>query len=86
MKTSIQFFTIENINLASYLVFSGHNLNILPPTNGTRALFEFPVSPELLTAVISYERGDHGAKALLDTRGRLYKEASAVVRKGGRHE
>lgn len=82
MTSSIQFFTVEGINLAAYLVYLGYSLNILPPASGTRAQFEFVMSPGLIMAVAGYERGDHGAKALLDIRGRLYKESSAVVRKG----
>lgn len=87
MNNSIQYLTIENINLATYLVFLGFNLNILPPLSGSRALFKFMLTPELTKAVISYEQGEDQAKGLLDTRGRLYREASAVVdrnRKGGR--
>ena len=80
--TSIQFFPTESINLATYLVYLGYSLNILPPTSGTRAVFEFTVSPDLLAAVIGYERNDHSAKALLNIRGRLYRESSAVVRQG----
>ncbi len=83
MEPSIQFLTIEGINLATYLVYLGYQLNILPPSTGTRAQFEFLMSPELMLSVVGYEHGDHGAKALLDIRGKLYKEASAVVRRAG---
>lgn len=84
MTTSIQFFTIEGINLATYLVYLGYSLNILPPASGSRAQFEFVMSPELMMAVAGFERNDNGAKSLLDLRGRLYKEASAAVRGGGK--
>jgi hypothetical protein len=83
MTTSIELFTVDGINLATYLVCLGFNLNILPPATGTRALFEFVMSPELAKAIIGYERRGNTAKTLLDTRGRLYKESSAIVRGGG---
>ena len=86
MENSLEYLTIEAINLAVYLCWLGFTLNILPPTPGsTRALFEFVMSPELMKAVFGYEQGDHGAKKLLDIRGRLYRESSAVVRKGVQH-
>lgn len=84
MTVSIQFFTIEGINLATYLVYLGYSLNILPPASGTRAQFEFVMSPDLMKAVAGFERNDDGAKSLLDIRGRLYRESSLVVRGGGK--
>jgi len=84
METSIrELFTTESIDLAAYLVCLGYSFNILRPTGGTRALFEFGEVPDLLQAIVNYERGDNGAKRLLNTRSRLYREASETMKKGG---
>jgi hypothetical protein len=80
---SIQLFTTESLDLAAYLVLLGYHLNILSPAFGTRALFEFPESSDLLMAIVGYERGNDGAKRLLNIRSRLYREASLVARSGG---
>lgn len=85
--TSIQLFTTENLDLAAFLICMGYSMNILRPTCGTRALFEFVTSSGLVQAIINYESGSPTpAKRLLNTRSRLYREASNVVkREGGRH-
>lgn len=81
--TSISYFVTENINMAAYLICLGFSMNILRPEYGTRALFEFTECTELLAAIVGYERGNAGAKRLLNTRSRLYQDSSAVVRSGG---
>jgi hypothetical protein len=83
--TSIQLFTTESLDLAAYLVSLGYNLNILPPRIGTRAIFEFLESSNLVQSIIGYERGNDGARRLLNIRSRLYREASQIV-KGVRHD
>jgi len=83
MKKSIrELFTTESIDLAAYLVCMGYSFIILRPAGGTRALFEFGEVPNLLLAIVSYERGENGAKRLLNARSRLYREASEVMKRG----
>lgn len=83
---SPQLYSTASINHATYLVHEGFNPQIIAPTTGNRVSFEFTESAGLVMALLDYERGAGGAKALLETRGRICREASAVIknRKGGR--
>lgn len=76
----VSFFTTSDPRLAAYLVFLNFKLEILPPELGTRPLFEFFESTDLLAAVEGYEKGNGGFKRLLNIHSRM----SAI--KGRRHD
>jgi len=81
--TSQRVFETESIDLGSCLVFVATPA-IEHVTGCNRALFTFPETPELLAAIIAYERGAAlPAKRLLNVRSWLYREASNVVKRGG---
>jgi len=84
MVSSQRVFETESIDLAAYLAASGVNPAIEKVIDSNRAIFTFPETPELLAAVIDYERGATlPAKRLLNVRSWLYREASNVVKRGG---
>lgn len=73
-------FLTENLDLSSYLVTAGHPPTILR-SGSTRAVFCFAETPELLSAIIEYERGAAlPAKRLLHTRAYLYRQAGRIAR------
>jgi len=76
--SSQRVFQTTSIDTAANLTALGFTSAVLPgPDN--RAIFEFQDSEELRAAIIDYERGGF-AKRLLNTRSRLYREASEVMR------
>ena len=76
-------FRTESIDLAAFLVTSGHEPHIFRSPHERRAIFEFSDSDSLLKAIVSYEGGSPlPAKRLLNVRSRLFREASQAV-KGG---
>lgn len=84
MATSERVFETDSIDLASFLTANGAPPVVGRVEGGKRALFTFNESPELLMAVIEYERGAAlPAKRLLNVRSWLYREASNVVKRGG---
>lgn len=86
MATSQRVLEIESIDLASFLATYGANPTIGQAPGGKRALFTFIETPELLAAVIDYERGAVlPAKRLLNVRSWLYRQASDVVKRGACH-
>lgn len=76
----VKFFTTSNPQLAAYLIHLNFKHEILPPELGTRPLFEFFESIDLLAAVEGYEKGNGGYKRLLGIHSRM----SAI--KGRRHD
>ncbi len=81
---STEVFRTESIDLAAFLVASGHELHIFRASDGKRAIFEFAQSDELLKAIVAFEGGSSlPAKKLLSVRNRLYREASQAVKGGG---
>lgn len=82
--TSQRVFETDSIDLASYLTAYGATPTIEQSPGCKRALFSFNETPDLLAAVIGYERGAViPAKRLLNVRSWLYREASNVVKRGG---
>ena len=76
-------FRTESLDLAAFLVTSGHEPHIFRNQHEKRAIFEFSDSDDLLRAIINFESGSAlPAKRLLNVRSRLFREASQVV-KGG---
>jgi len=86
--TSQRVFETTSIDLAAYLAAAGVTPTIEKVISSNRALFTFIETPELLAAVVDYERGAAlPAKRLLNVRSWMYREASNVVkRKGVDHE
>lgn len=85
METSPRVYDTTAIDAASYLAALGFTVTV-KRNSGPFALFEFDDTPELRDAICDYERGGFN-KRLLNTRSRLYREASDVMKKsGGRHE
>ena len=86
METSPRVYETTAIDAASYLAALGFAVTILRGT-GPFALFEFDDTPELRDAICDYERGGFN-KRLLNTRSRLYREASEVMKgsRGGSHD
>ncbi len=81
---SLRLFQTESLDLASYLAVAVAAPVIELATRGKRALFTFPETTDLLTAVVNYERGESlPAKRLLNARSWLFREASSVVKNGG---
>jgi len=81
--TSQRVFETASIDLSSFLAVFGVYPTIERVTGSNRAFFSFPKTPELLAAIINYERGASlPDKRLLNVRSRLYREASSVVRAG----
>lgn len=86
MKTRQRVFETDSIDLASFLAAYGAHATIEQAPCGKRAIFTFSETPELLAAVIGYETGAMlPAKRLLNARSWLYREASNVVKRGGRN-
>lgn len=84
MTTSQRVFETDSIDLASFLGAAGYAPTVVRDQGGSRALFTFAESPELLTAIVNYERGAAlPAKRLLNARSWLWREASDVVKRGG---
>jgi len=84
MVTRPRVFETDSIDLASFLATYSASPTIEKAPSGNRALFTFIETPELLAAVIDYERGAVlPAKRLLNVRSWLYREASNVVKRGG---
>lgn len=74
-------FQTESIDLSAYLAAAGYEPTIFCPPGGTRAIFSFQESDNLLRAVIDYEQSAPlPAKRLLNARSWLFREASRVVR------
>jgi len=83
LMKSKRVFRTEFIELASFLVASGHEAKIFKNPLEKRAIFEFIETDDLLKAIVSYEGGSPlPAKRLLNVRSQLFREASQVV-KGG---
>ena len=86
MSQRDQVFQTESIDLAAFLVTAGHKPQISRQPGGKRAAFSFEESNALHEAIIAYERGAAlPAKRLLNARSWLFREASQVVREGGRY-
>lgn len=84
MATSQRVFEIESIDLAAYLVTAGYTVTTTLNPGDHRATFQIEETPNLYIDIASYESGVTApAKRLLNTRSRLFREASAVVRSGG---
>jgi len=84
MLSSQRVFETESIDLAAYLAAAGVTPTIEKAIGGNRAMFTFYETPELLAAIVDYERGAAlPAKRLLNVRSWLYREASNVVKRGG---
>lgn len=84
MANSQRVFETDSIDLASFLSAAGYAPTVERHHGGIRALFTFTECPELLTTIVNYERGASlPAKRLLNSRSRLYREASDVVKRGG---
>ena len=81
MMTSQRVFETTSIDLCSYLAAAGATPTIKRVSGSDRAIFSFTETPELLAAIIDYERGAAlPAKRLLNVRSWLYREASTVVK------
>lgn len=77
-----ELFTTNNINLATALISQGFIPQRIKPGPDNRVVFEFTRSPGLIDAILLYEANEGGVKSLLETRGRLFREASAITRTG----
>jgi hypothetical protein len=78
-------FQCESLDLASYLNAAGHEIIFCLNPSGNRALFQFEQNEYLRADIVSYEGGAPlPAKRLLNIRSWLYREASRIVREGGR--
>lgn len=84
MIFSPRVYETTSIDCASYLAALGFPVSVLRGT-GSFAVFEFEDIQELHDAIVDYERGGF-TKRLLNTRSRLYREASDVMKRGRRHE
>jgi hypothetical protein len=85
MDSRQRVFETTSIDLGSYLAADGAPPTIEHVTGSNRALFSFIETVELLAAIVDYERGAAiPAKRLLNVRSWLYREASNVVKRGGR--
>jgi hypothetical protein len=60
----VHFFTTEDPALAAYLVYLNYKLEVLQSNHGTRPLFEFFESHDLLAAIAGYEQCNGGFKRL----------------------
>jgi len=84
MANSQREFKTDSIDLASFLWAAGYTPTVERDQGSNRALFTFTESPELLAAIVNYERGVAlPAKRLLNARSWLWREASSVVKRGG---
>jgi hypothetical protein len=84
MQTSQRVFETDSIDLASFLGAAGYTPTVERNDGGNRALFTFIECPELLTAIISYERGAAlPAKRLLNARSWLYNSNTALPFQAG---
>ncbi len=80
MTISQRVFETTSIDTAANLSALGFHCEVLQDPDGNRAIFEFEDTDGLRAAIIDYERGGF-SKRLLNTRSRLYREASTVVRR-----
>lgn len=84
MAPSSRVYETTAIDAASYLAALGFEVSI-NNTGERYAIFAFEDSPELRDAICDYERGGF-MKRLLNTRSRLFREASEVMKRGSRHD
>lgn len=84
MSKSPRVYETTSIDLASHLDTEGFPATVLN-TGDKYCLFRFGDSPELRNAIVEYNRGGF-SKRLLNSRSRLFREASEVMKRGVRHD
>lgn len=79
-------YTTPSLDLCAFLVvLRDYQYSVTLDPGENRASFNIEYSPRLFEDIADYEAGGAvPAKRLLNARSRLFREASAVVRGGGR--